>query len=171
MFWVDFDQFWKNVGQCWPNVPNNLAPNMFRTFLHVPNVPNTNIVPVQHRTGPNRSGAVLACFWSDFQPKPSILDPIRVIFDDLSPNRHFGWDLDLQDQARDWLGGAGLTHTVFLTKKITSCCSMFSRGLATPHPAGTSCFFVLLIQGWGSDSRSAFLANPEIPIWELTPAE
>ena len=52
-------------------------------------------------TGPKRSGAVLACFWTDFQAEPSILDPIRAIFDDLGPNRHFGWDLDLQDQARD----------------------------------------------------------------------
>ena len=26
-------------------------------------------------TGPERSGAVLACFWIDFQTKPSILDP------------------------------------------------------------------------------------------------
>ena len=51
-----------------------------------------------------RSGAVLACFWTDFQAKRSILDPIRAIFDDLGPNRHFGSDLDLQDQARDWPG-------------------------------------------------------------------
>ena len=60
-------------------------------------------------TGPKRSGAVLACFWTDFQAKPSILDPIRAIFDDLGPNRHFGRDLDLQDQARDWPGGPGCT--------------------------------------------------------------
>ena len=58
-------------------------------------------------TGPKRSGAVLACFWTDFQAKPSILDPIRAIFDDFGPNRHFGWDLDLQDQAGDWPGGSG----------------------------------------------------------------
>ncbi len=56
-------------------------------------------------TGLKRSGSVLACFWNDFQAKPSILDPIRAIFDDLGPNRHVGWVLDLQDQARDWLGG------------------------------------------------------------------
>ncbi len=62
------------------------------------------------RTGPKRSGAVLACFWTKFQAKPSILDPIRVIFDDLGPNRHFGRDLDLQDQARDWPGGPGPAH-------------------------------------------------------------
>ena len=55
-------------------------------------------------TGSKRSGAVLACFWTDFQAKPSILDPIRTIFDDLGPNRHFGRDLD---QARDWPGGLG----------------------------------------------------------------
>ena len=44
-------------------------------------------------TGPKRSGAVLACFWTDFQPEPSILDPIWAVFDDLGPNRHFGRDL------------------------------------------------------------------------------
>ena len=27
-------------------------------------------------TGPKRSGADLACFWTDFQTKPEILDPI-----------------------------------------------------------------------------------------------
>ena len=37
-------------------------------------------------TGPKRSGAVLACFWANFQAEPSILIPIRVIFDDLGPN-------------------------------------------------------------------------------------
>ena len=42
-----------------------------------------------------------------FQAEPSILDPIRAIFDDLGSNRHFGPDLDLQDQARDWPGGPG----------------------------------------------------------------
>ena len=70
------------------------------------------------RTGPKRSGAVLACLWADFQAKPSILEPIRVIFDDLSPNRHSGRELDLQDQARDWPGGIGLPHMIlcFLTK-------------------------------------------------------
>ena len=52
-------------------------------------------------TGPKRSGAVLACFWTNFQAKPSILDPIRAIFDDSGPSRHCGSDLDLQDQARD----------------------------------------------------------------------
>ena len=53
-------------------------------------------------TGLKRSGAVLACFWTDFQAKPSILDPIRAIFNDLGPNRHFGPDFD---QARAWPGG------------------------------------------------------------------
>ena len=52
-------------------------------------------------TGPKRSGAVLACFWTKFQAELSILDPIRAIFNDLGPNRHCGPDLDLQDQARD----------------------------------------------------------------------
>ena len=66
-------------------------------------------------TGPKRSGAVLVCFWTDFQAEPSILDPIRVIFYDLGPNRHFGQhldllarDLDLLDQARDWLSPPSL---------------------------------------------------------------
>ena len=36
-----------------------------------------------------------------FRAKPSILDPIRAIFDDLGPNRHCGPGLDLQDQAGD----------------------------------------------------------------------
>ena len=66
-------------------------------------------------TGPKRSGTVLACFWTNFQAKPSILDPIRAVFDDLGPNRHFGPDLDLQDQARDWPGGPGPAHTFFST--------------------------------------------------------
>ena len=65
-------------------------------------------------TGPKRSGAVLACFWTDFQAKRSILDPIRAIFDDLGPNRHFGRDLDLQDQARDWRGGPDPAHNPWL---------------------------------------------------------
>ena len=45
-------------------------------------------------TGPKRSGAVLACFWTDFHAEPSILDPIQAISDDLVLNRHFGRDLD-----------------------------------------------------------------------------
>ena len=45
----------------------------------------------------------MACFRSNFQAKPLILDPIRAIFDDLNPNRHFGQDLDLQDQGRETL--------------------------------------------------------------------
>ena len=45
-------------------------------------------------TGPKRSGAVLACFWTDFQTKPSILDLIRAVFDDLGPSRHFGPDFE-----------------------------------------------------------------------------
>ena len=44
---------------------------------------------------------VLACFWTKFQAKRSILDPFRAIFDDLGPNRHCGPDLKLQDQAGD----------------------------------------------------------------------
>ena len=52
-------------------------------------------------TGPKRCAAVLACVWTDFQAEPSILDPICTIFDDVGPNRHFGQDLDLQDNAGD----------------------------------------------------------------------
>ena len=58
------------------------------------------------RTGPKRSGAVLACFWTDFQPEPLILDPIRAVFDDLCPNRHFGRDL-----ASPWPGQVQALHT------------------------------------------------------------
>ena len=36
-------------------------------------------------TGPKRSGAVLACSWTHFQPKQSILDPFRAIFDVFGP--------------------------------------------------------------------------------------
>ena len=72
-------------------------------------------------TGPKRSGAVLACFWSNFQAECSILDPIRAIFDDLDPPRHFGWDLDLQasswrypkpcvSTSLDWLAWVGLAR-------------------------------------------------------------
>ena len=37
---------------------------------------------------------VLVCFWTDFEAKPSILDPIQTIFDDLGPGP--------QCQARTW---------------------------------------------------------------------
>ena len=63
--------------------------------------------------GPKRSGAVLACFWTYYQAKPSILDLIWDIFDDLGTNRHFGRVLDFQDQAIDWPGGPGPAHTFF----------------------------------------------------------
>ena len=42
------------------------------------------------RTGPKRSGAVLACFWIDFQAKQSILDLTRAILNDLGLNQHLG---------------------------------------------------------------------------------
>ena len=74
-------------------------------------------------TGPKRSGAVLACFWSDFQPEPSILDPIRAVFDDFGPGRHFGGSWPGQglagrpwDQPRDWPGGPGPAHTFFFSR-------------------------------------------------------
>ena len=54
-------------------------------------------------TGPKRSGAVLACFWTNFQPEPSILEPIRAIFDDFGPNRHFGLDLARPGTGREAL--------------------------------------------------------------------
>ena len=54
-------------------------------------------------TGPKRSGAVLACFWTDFQPEPSILDPIQAVFDDLGPNRHFRRDLARPGTGREAL--------------------------------------------------------------------
>ena len=54
-------------------------------------------------TGPKRSGAVLACFWSDFQPEPSILDLIRTVFDDLARADILAG----LGQARDWPGGLG----------------------------------------------------------------
>ena len=62
-------------------------------------------------TGPKRSGAVLACSWANFQAKPSFLEPIRVIFDDLGPNRHFGRVFDLQDHPRDWPGTSQVLPT------------------------------------------------------------
>ena len=42
---------------------------------------------------------MLECFWTKFQAKRSIPDPIRAIFDDSGLSRHCGPDLDLQDQA------------------------------------------------------------------------
>ena len=84
-------------------------------------------------TALKRSGTVLACFGTDFQAKPSILDPIRAIFDDLGPNRHFGRDLDLQDQARDWPGGPGPAHTFSLSrKKKRAGLFLFSAGGRLP---------------------------------------
>ena len=44
------------------------------------------------------SGSAARFTWSDFQAKPLILEPIQAIFDDLDPSRHFGPELDLQDQ-------------------------------------------------------------------------
>ena len=81
-------------------------------------------------TGPKRSGVVLACFWTNFQAEPSILDAIRAILDDLGPNRHFGRVLDLQDHPRDWPGGTGPAHILFLptnkeNKHMFFCSSVF----------------------------------------------
>ena len=95
---------------------------------------------------PKRSGAVLACFWTNFQAKLSILGPIRTIFDDLGPNRHFGRDLDLQDQARDWPGDPGPAHTFFLTKNMKSFFIFSAGGRLPPRPAVKSRTFFLL--GW-----------------------
>ena len=86
-------------------------------------------------TGPKRSGTVLACFWTDFQPKRSILDPIRAIFDVLGPNRHCRPDLDLQDQARDWPGGPGGPAGIlffFSRIKKSRAFLIFGGGSATP---------------------------------------
>ena len=78
---------------------------------------------------------VLACFWTKFQAKRSILDPIRAIFDDLGPDRHLGPDLD---QAWDWpealAEGPGqrprpAAHTFFFpTKKRKAGLFLFSEG-------------------------------------------
>ena len=58
--------------------------------------------------------------------------PIRLIFYDLGPNRHFGPDLDLQDQARDWLGSPGPSHTfLFLTQTIKPIFFCFRGGSAS----------------------------------------
>ena len=57
-------------------------------------------------TSPKRSGAVLACFWADFHPEPSILGPIRDVFDDFGPNRHFGRDLTRPGTSWEALGPA-----------------------------------------------------------------
>ena len=84
-------------------------------------------------TSSKRSGAVMACFWIDFQAKPSNLDPIRAIFDDLDPNRHFGRDLD---QARDWPGRPGPAHPLFcLTKKKWVGQGPLGQSLVWPSPA------------------------------------
>ena len=75
-------------------------------------------------TGPKRSGAVLACFWTDFQPEPSILDPIRAIFDDFGLNRHFGLDLD---QAREWLEAQALAGDPWLEALAQPMLFFFSQ--------------------------------------------
>ena len=72
-------------------------PKPGRLLLSMGRLGQTFLLFFGRGTGPKRSGAVLACFWNDFQAKPSILDPIWGIFDDLGPNRHFGRHLDLQD--------------------------------------------------------------------------
>ena len=57
----------------------------------------------------------LTCFWlrnRSQSPERSchLLDPIRVIFDDLVRNRHFGPNLNLWDYGKDWLVGLGPSH-------------------------------------------------------------
>ena len=51
------------------------------------------------KSGPDGSGQPSGFICINFHPKQLILDPVRVIFDDLGLNRHCGPDLDLQDQA------------------------------------------------------------------------
>ena len=106
-------------------------------------------------TGPKRSGAVLACFWIDFQAEPSIRSPIRAIFNDLGRNRHFGLDLDLLgpdldllDQARDWPGTSqvlptsggrdsgrlGLSARTWLAEAATAADLKGGSGGAKPPP-------------------------------------
>ncbi len=108
---------------------------------------HTSLLFWDRGTGPKRSGTVLACFWTDVQAKPSILDPIRAILDDLGPDQHFGPDLDFQDQAR--VPGTGwealaqpiflfltkqIKHTLFVREKMNG----LDQGLpASPSP-GTS---------------------------------
>ena len=65
-------------------------------------------------TSPKRSGSVLACFWTDVQPEPPILDPIRAVFEDLGPGRHFGRNLARPGTGREALGPA---HTSFFLTK------------------------------------------------------
>ena len=67
---------------------------------------HTFLLFLRRGTSPKRSGVVLACFWTDFQREPLILDPIRAIFDDFGPNRHFGRDL-----ARPGTGQVQALHT------------------------------------------------------------
>ena len=53
------------------------------------------------------------------------------IFHDLGAKQHFGRDLDVQDQARDWPGGLGLAHTfLFLMKSKKHI--LFLVGRPTP---------------------------------------
>ena len=98
-------------------------------------------------TGPKRSGAVLACFWTDFQPEPSILDPIRAVFDDFDPNRHFGLDLARPGTGRKALRPAqGLAgrpwpspYFFFSVEIKKAGLSLFSEGGRLP-PSEKKCF-------------------------------
>ena len=54
------------------------------------------------RNAPEQSPGTLL---TDFQAGPSILNPIRAIFDDLGRNQHFGVDLDLLEPDLNLLVG------------------------------------------------------------------
>ena len=116
-------------------------------------------------TGPKRCGAVLACFWTDFQAKPSILDPSRAVFDDLGPNRHFGPDFD---RARAWPGGLGtrpgtgreaLAQPIlcFSHKNMFPFFSSSAGGRLPPRPTRKSRAFFFWAGGQIQDSH--FLAS------------
>ena len=91
-------------------------------------------------TGPKRSRAVLACFWTAFQPEPSILDPIWDVFDDFGPNRHFGQELARPGTGQEALGPAqGLAgrpwpspYFFFSRNKKKLGFFIFGGGSATP---------------------------------------
>ena len=118
-------------------------------------------------TGPKRSGAVLACFWTDFQPEPSILEPIRTVFDDFGPSRHFGRDLARPGTGREalrpaqGLAGRPWSSPYFFSVKKTTC-FLFSEGGWLPPSENKKArhFFIQR----GSDPRLAFLAL-EKKIW------
>ena len=140
-------------------------------------------------TGPKLSGAVLACFWANFHAKLPSLCPIQSIFDDLGPNRHFGRDLDLQDQDRDWPGGPGLAHTFCPPQKPTQainadlaseprrirscvffCC--WTEGSRPPSDKKGKTFFLFYWEwGGGGDERTKTMgqARASRPVLGLVP--